>query len=55
VTSLRLSWQTGTDRPVIAGLVALTGSLGFVLLRLRLAADGNITQVRPGRAAFFAP
>jgi hypothetical protein len=50
VTSLRLSWQTGTDRPVIAGLVALTGSLGFVLLRLRLAADGNITKfVRAAR------
>jgi len=34
----------GTNRPLITGLIALAGSLLFVLMRLWLAAGGNITK-----------
>ncbi len=39
-----------TDRPLLAGLIALTGWVSFVLLRLGLAAGGDITRfVRAAR------
>ena len=39
-----------TDRPLLAGLIALTGWVSFVLLRLELAAGGDITAfVRAAR------
>ena len=42
--SLRLARQARTDRPAVPGLIALAGSLCFVLLRLWLAAGENITR-----------
>jgi hypothetical protein len=39
-----MAGRAGMARPVVCGLVAGTGALGFVLLRLWLAADGNITK-----------
>jgi hypothetical protein len=49
LASLGLAGRARTDRPAAAALTALAGSLCFVLLRLRLAASGNITKfVRAG-------
>jgi hypothetical protein len=38
------AWDRWTDRPLVVGLIALTWGLCFVLARLLLAADGNITK-----------
>jgi hypothetical protein len=44
LASLRLTGPRRTGRPLAAALIALAGPLCFVLLRLGLAADGNITK-----------
>ena len=46
----RATLRARTDRPLLAGLIALTGWVSFVLLRLGLAAGGDITRfVRAAR------
>lgn len=46
----RAALRARTDRPLLAGLIALTGWVSFVLLRLGLAAGGDITRfVRAAR------
>jgi hypothetical protein len=52
LAALRLTGQAATDRPLAAGLIALAGSLCFVLLRLWLAAGGNITKFVRAAAPF---
>ncbi|HEY8044862.1 MAG TPA: hypothetical protein VIF35_11380 [Streptosporangiaceae bacterium] len=46
----RAALRARTDRPLLAGLIALAGWVSFVLLRLGLAAGGDITRfVRAAR------
>jgi hypothetical protein len=52
LAALRLTGQAATDRPLAAGLIALTGSLCFALFRLWLAAGGNITKFVRAAAPF---
>jgi len=52
LAALRLTGRAATDRPLAAGLIALAGSLCFVLLRLWLAAGGNITRFVRAAAPF---
>jgi hypothetical protein len=52
LAALRLTGQAATDRPLAAGLIALAGSLCFVLLRLWLAAGRNITKFVRAAAPF---
>ena len=39
------TWLARADRPLVAGLIALAGAAGFVLLRLGLAAGGNNSEI----------
>jgi hypothetical protein len=52
LAALRLTGRAATDRPLAAGLIALAGSLCFVLFRLWLAAGGNITKFVRAAAPF---
>jgi hypothetical protein len=46
----RATLQARADRPLLAGLIALTGWASFAVLRLWLTADGDITRfVRAAR------
>jgi hypothetical protein len=52
LASPRPTRQARTDSPFVAGLIALAGSLCFVLLRRWLAAAGNITKFVRAAAPF---